>query len=496
MRFEITTGDPNKIKIDLLVLWLFEGVKTQNQLINSVIDEEKFIAKSGEILLVHTHGKLPAKKILVVGLGKKQDFSLESVRKATGKVVNCANKINTKTIIAPLIADVDAKECAQAMAEGAILASYKFEKYKTKDIKHETLNIEKFTIIEKNAEKIKSARYGLTLGEIMAHATCYARDLVNEPPAALTPKIFANHAKELVVEAPDYTISVETFDKTQLAKMGAGAILAIAQGSVEEPYLIHLRYAPVTNPKFENLNPKRIALVGKGVTFDSGGLSLKPDHHMYDMKFDMAGGAAVMGVFSVLGRLKPDMEIHGIIPAVENLPSGTSIKPGDVVKSLSGKTIEIVNTDAEGRVILADALEYAKRQKPDAIIDLATLTGAVMVALGERIAGLMSNNENLLNKIRAAADSAGERVWPLPLVDGYEDEIKSDVADVTNTHKTRYGGVILGGLFLKEFVDPQTPWVHLDIAGPVYNAKPWAPYHPKGATGFGVRTILNYILNQ
>lgn len=508
MKLSLVKDSLPKIKTDLLAVGLFNSdealtgpAKAIDQALNGVLshflNEEQFKANEGEIFAIHTHGHLSAKKVAVVGLGERENFSLETMRKATGSLILFAQKSAAKSVAFIL----PTPQAAQAVAEAAILASYKFEKYKSKNEKENPrTQIEEFAIVERARDKGQEIELAIKLGEIFAHATSFARDLVNEPPAALTPKTLAATAYDLKTESSSYIINVEVFDKSQLANMGAGGILGIARGSAEEPYLIHLFYKPNGKLKSENWKLPRVALVGKGVTFDSGGLSLKGEHHMYDMKFDMAGAAVVLGVFSVLGRLKPNLEIHGIIPAVENLPSGTSIKPGDIVRSLSGKTIEVVNTDAEGRVILADALEYAKRQQPHAIIDLATLTGAVMVALGERMAGLMGNDQKLIDNIREAAGSAGERVWPLPLLDGYEDEIKSDVADVTNTHKTRYGGAMLGGLFLKEFIDSpageKIPWAHLDIAGPVYSAKPWAPYHPKGATGFGVRTILNYILSQ
>lgn len=511
MKLQVVRGDLTKTKADLLVVNLFEGETTPGGATGAVdkalrgvlshyIKDENFKAKEGEIFALYTHGHIPAKKVAVVGLGKREDFSLETVRRVTGAAVQYAQKTGAKTIASILhgagIGGLVAKESAQAMAEGALLASYNFEKYKTKDSEQKTDNIEQFIIVERNLEKVRDAREGVLIGEIYAHGTSYARDLVNEPPGAMTPSQLVNAAKELAIRTHDYLIEIEAFDKNRLAAMGAGGILGIAKGSDEEPFLIHLTYKPNWKLKTENWKLPRVALVGKGVTFDSGGLSLKPSDHMDDMKLDMAGSAAILGVFSVLGRLKPQLEIHGVIAAVENLPSGRALKPGDVVKTLSGKTVEVLNTDAEGRVILADALEYASRLNPTAIVDLATLTGACMVALGDRVAGLMGNDEQLIEKLRAAADSAGERIWPLPMPADYKEELKSEVADLSNVHQTRFGGAILGGMFLQEFVKKETPWAHLDLAGPVFAKKPFSSYQPKGATGFGVRTLLNYLTSN
>lgn len=514
MKIGVETGDLVKAPADLLVVNSFEdaaasvrmagaaGVvdRALDGLILQLIKEEHFAGKEGEILAMRTCGKIPAKKVAVVGLGKQEDFCLETVREATGNAVQYSQKNGVKTI-ASVLRDaaqggLGDYEAGQAMAEAAVLATYRFNKYKSlKEEEHRNTEIEQFTIVEKDQTKARQARKGITDGEIFADATSFARDLVNEPAGEMTPKKLAETARELAAATPEYTIAVETFDKTALAALGAAGILAIARGSDEEPFLIHLIYKPV-NPLTRqpaNKKIKRIVLVGKGVTFDSGGLSLKPGEHIYEMKLDMAGAAAILGVFSVVGRLKPAVEIHGVIAAVENLPSGKAVKPGDIVKTLSGKTVEIVNTDAEGRVILADALEYAKRLEPSAIIDLATLTGACMVALGDRIAGAMGNDEKLIEAIKQSGEQAGERIWPLPMIDEYKDELKSDVADLSNTHQTRYGGAILGGMFLAKFVDENTPWVHLDIAGPVFAKKPFASYIPKGGTGFGVRTLLEYI---
>jgi leucyl aminopeptidase len=292
-----------------------------------------------------------------------------------------------------------------------------------------------------------------------------------------------NSAKEIAKGKKD--LKVRVYDKEQLEKMGAGGLLAVNQGSDHEPYLVHMVYKPEGNIK------KKIAIVGKAVTFDSGGLSLKPAEYMMSMKCDMGGSAALLGLFSVIDNINPQVEVHGIFGAVENMPSGKAIRPGDVIKALNGKTIEILNTDAEGRVTLADTLSFAVKKKPDLIIDLATLTGACVVALGEEISGVMSNNPELANKILIAAASAGEKMWELPLEKNYKKLLKSDIADLKNIGG-RYGGALTAGLFLEEFVD-KTPWAHLDIAGPAYAERPINSYEKKGATGHGVRTLIEFI---
>ncbi|KKU95471.1 MAG: putative cytosol aminopeptidase, partial [Candidatus Gottesmanbacteria bacterium GW2011_GWA1_48_13] len=323
-------------------------------------------------------------------------------------------------------------------------------------------------------------------GETVAQAVCFARDLVNEPPSLTTPTYLSRQA--LGIAKASALVSCEVLDKSDMEKLGMGGILGIARGSDEEPKFIKLSYA--------GGGRKTVALVGKGITFDSGGLSLKSSEGMETMKIDMAGAAAILGIFQALTVLKPKVNVVGLICATENMPSGGAIKPGDVVTAMNGKTIEILNTDAEGRVVLADGLSYAvEKVKPDVMVDLATLTGACMVALGEEISGLFANDAKLAQSLKEAAEQSGEKIWELPLAKEYKELLKSSVADIKNISGKRYGGAINGALFLQEFVPDNIPWAHLDIAGPAWAEKD-TPLEPRGATGVGVRMMLCWLNAQ
>lgn len=451
--------------------------------INEIIKEEEFKGSRCKTLLIRSSGEVAAKKIIIVGLGKKEDLSHETVRQASAAALNLSKAVKAKTICSVLLGldgeDVNAKRSGQAMTEGVMLGNYSFDKYK----KEKGKPIENFTIITANARDAASAQKGMDLGEIYGNATIFARELVNIPGEHMKPKDLVDAAKE--VAKGEGSIKVKVFNQEQLEKMGAGGMLAVNQGSDHDPFLVHMVYTPKGKAK------KKIALVGKAVTFDSGGLSLKPSGSMETMKIDMSGSAVVLGAFSAIAKVNPKAEVHGIFGAVENMPSGRAIRPGDVTTAMNGKTIEILNTDAEGRVTLADTLTYAVKQKPDMIIDLATLTGACVVALGEEITGLMSNNQPLADKVLSAAESSGEKMWQLPLEENYKKLIKSDIADVKNVGG-RWGGALTAGLFLQEFVN-DVPWVHLDIAGPSFAEKPMNSYMKKGATGHGVRTLLEFL---
>lgn len=515
MKISVRQGDLMKARADLLVVNLFEGVRRPSGatgavdqalggLLTELIGEEHFEGKEGETLLVHTHKKIPAKRVLVVGLGKQSDFSLEGVRRATAHSIKKAKLIGAKTVASILhgtgIGGLDAERAGQAMVEGALLADYEFVKYHAEGRQKATRSeVKEFAIVVADADKAKAATKGIEKGEILARATAYARDLVNEPPSVATPRHLALYARKLKVTSSKFKIEIETFGEKKLEQMGAGGILGVSRGSDEEAFLIHLHYHPsrkASADKSGGKPTKKVVLVGKGVTFDSGGLGIKPWEAMIGMKNDMSGAAAILGVFSVLRELKPDLEIHGVIGATENMLGGKALKPGDVLTTMSGKTIEVLHTDAEGRIVLSDALTFANRLKPDEIIDLATLTGAAIVAVGELYAAAMTNNEALLGRVKRAAEASGEPIWPFPLPKDYADYLKSDVADLANITKNKgAGGTIAGGLFLQEFVD-KIPWVHLDIAGPVFLEKEHAGYLGKGATGFGTRLLLEYLTNH
>lgn len=495
MQFFVKKGELNQAGGDLLILNVFEDQKEvkgataavdkiMGGLLGAVIKEDRFEGKLGATLLVRPNNKLSFKRVLLVGLGKKKDFSEEKIRHASAVAFNEAKKIQVKKIISILHGAgngrLSAKLCAKAIVEGAMLAAYNFNKYKSDKKK---IVPEVFEIITHNPRHAREAEKGIVLGQTYARATILARDLVDEPAGQMCPGDLVNAAKQVAAGSKG-KIKIRVYDQAALERMGAGGILAMGRGSHCPPFLVHMIYKP-------NEAKKRLALVGKALCFDSGGLCIKPRDAMRTMKCDMAGAAAVIGAFSALPELKPKTEIHGVFAPCENMPAGNAVKTGDIVRLLSKKTMEIWDTDAEGRVTLADALTYALRQKPDAIIDLATLTGSVISALGEEIAGLMTNRPELGQRVLTAAKNAGEKMWELPLEENYRESIKSEVADLCNVGY-KLGGALTAALILREFVE-NTPWVHLDIAGPAYADRSFGPYFRGGATGFGVRTILEYL---
>lgn len=449
--------------------------------LSALAEEESFKANAGESLVWHSNSKTAPRRIVLCGIGDAKFVTDESLRAAAAAAVNATKKLPKAvlTIALDIPKTIGAFEAGKAVSEGVRLATYRFGMYKTLEAEGPA----QVSVLLDDAKAFKRAEEGFDLGALFAAGTVAARDLVNQSGGHLVPLELAKAAEAAVKGKKGVTIMM--IHKAELKKLGTGGLLGVAQGSDHDPVLVHMVYKPVKKSK------KTIALVGKAVTFDSGGLSIKSSKGMETMKCDMAGAAAVIGVFSVIDQIKPGVEVHGIFGACENMVSGDSLRPGDVVKTLNGKTIEILNTDAEGRVTLADTLAYAAKLNPDAIIDLATLTGAIVVALGEEITGLMSNNRVLATKVKAAADEAGEKMWEMPLEKNYGFELKSDVADYKND-TSRWGSSLTAGLLLQEFVDGK-PWVHLDIAGPAFAEKPLNAYTKKGGTGHGVRTLLEYL---
>ncbi len=495
MEINVRKGDLIDQKCDVLVVNEFLGAKETGGAtgavnealegrLEKIMKEEKFKAKLGATLLVRTNGEIPAKKVLLVGLGKKEEFDFEVVRQVAAVTLKQAKALNAKHVVSILhgagAGELSARDCARAMVEGVKLADYTYSKYKKDELKSPTL----FEIVSKNGRDVRNAERGAEVGKLMASGTIFARDLVNAPAHEMYPEALVDSAK--LVAKGKGSIRVKVFDNEKLEKMGANAILAVAKGSEHAPYLVHMIYKPTGKAK------KKVALVGKGVTFDSGGLSLKPAKSMETMKIDMAGAASVLGVFSVIDQIAPKAEVHGIFAAVENMPSGGAYRPGDIITAMNKKTIEVLNTDAEGRLALADSLVYSCKQKPDYIIDLATLTGACMVALGEEITGFMSNNEKLAEDIITASEIADEKMWELPLEKSYKKLIESDVADVKNIGG-KWGGALTAGLFLQEFVNEDVAWAHLDIAAPAFAERVINSYENKGATGHGVRTLIEFL---
>jgi leucyl aminopeptidase len=498
MELALETRSPSEARADVLVLGQYgEGARPAPEiatldralggLLSRVLKTEKFEGKPGQISYFHTAGAVPAERVLVVGLGPlrrgARGRDAEPIRRGAAAAVRRARDLGAETIAVFMpAAALPARERAQAIVEGALLGTYRFDKYlKEKNGKM----VRALSVLEPDRRSAAAARDGVRIGRISAEATVLARDLVNEPANVVTPTFLARRAAEIAKEGG---LALRVLDRAECAKMGMGAYVGVAQGSEEPPKFIHLTYSPKGRAR------RRVVVIGKGITFDSGGLDLKTADGMLRMKDDMSGAAAVLGIFQALPRLKPPVEVHGLIAATENMPSGTAQRPGDIVRAMNGLTIEIGNTDAEGRLTLADALAYAvKHIKPDEMVDMATLTGAVVIALGQGVSGVMASDDGLASRVLAAADGAGERMWRLPLHDEYKDGLKSDVADLNNISSQRGAGAIVAGLFMREFT-AGVPWAHLDIAGTAFTERE-LPLGPKGATGVGVRTLLTYLSN-
>lgn len=452
------------IDTEVLVINMFEGEKTSQELANTyVLEKDGFEGKFGQTYLLHTLGQIAAAKILVIGCGKKDEFNADKMRTIVAKAVKKLHQIRAKKAVF----DFDINEdYGKSAALGAMIADYAYDKFKSEKAHH--LDEISFT---------KFSQEQLDEGRIFGEAMKFTRDLANTPAQIATPSKLAEIAQN--IEGVD----TKVFEKEEIEKMGMGAFLAVGQGSVNPPKFIHMKYSN-GNPK------KRIAIIGKGICFDSGGLDIKPASSMLTMKDDMSGAACVLGVMQALSKLNPEIEVHGIIAACENMPSGSSYKPGDILTAKNGKTIEVDNTDAEGRLTLADALCYACELGVDEVIDIATLTGACMVALGTIATGVMGNDEDMIKRVMETAELSGERCWQLPMFKEYFNSLKSDIADMKNTG-SRYGGASAAGVFLQEFVK-DVKWVHIDIAGTAYLEKPQNEFI-SGATGVGVRTLLNYL---
>ena len=457
-----------EVESDILVVNQFEEGKTTNDLANKyAIEEDGFKGKFGETYLLPTYGQAPYRKVLVLGFGKKEEFCPNKLREAVAKAIKKASQMEAKKVAFSFDGlDFDYSE---QFTMGAFIADYKFDKYKSEKKENQKV---KEVYVSAKSEMVKKA-------EKVAAAMTFARNLANEPAQFATPTELANIAL-------DFGLETKIYDKEECEKMGMGAFLAVGRGSEEEPKFIHMKYS-CDNPK------KRIAIIGKGICFDSGGLDIKPASSMLTMKDDMSGAACVLGIMSIIKEFNPQVEVNGIIAACENMPSGKAYKPGDILTAKNGKTIEVDNTDAEGRLTLADALCYACELGVDEVIDIATLTGACMVALGSQAAGIMGNDETLVRNLIDCAKRNGENFWELPLWDEYFDGLKSEVADMKNSG-SRWGGASAAGVFLKKFVK-DVKWAHIDIAGTAFLDKPQKELIA-GASGAGVRTLLNYILEQ
>ena len=421
------------------------------------------------------------KVVLALGTGSPGTDDLEALRVAGAALVRGAGRAGHAALFTgSLPRCVDPAAAGQALAEGASLAAYRYTTFKSENNGNGRPRLERLTVVGGGAGLVA----GLQRGAVVASAVALARDLINEPPGSLTPTRMADIASRLASRSG---LEIRVYDGAAIDAERLGGLAGVARGSEEEPRLVRLEYTP----RRAEASVPTVALVGKGITFDSGGLSLKTADGMMTMKTDMSGAAAVLAAMSVLGRLAVPVRVVGFMPLTENMPGGRAIKPGDVLRARNGKTIEVLNTDAEGRLVLADALSLAVEERPAAIVDLATLTGAVVVALGRRIAGLMANDDDLAGALESAAARAGERLWRLPLPDDYRKDIDSEVADIKNIGGPGSAGSIIAGLFLREFVD-SVPWAHLDIAGTARSDADDG-YTTKGATGFGVRTLVELL---
>lgn len=502
MRLSAERTSLQKVKADIACTFLFEDRKLFEEKMNllkknlkksveTLLEGKDFKGKEGEAIVIYTEDRFASRRFMLVGLGEKKKLTLEKLRRAAATAAKKAQTLKLRSLAfefpeAPIVTEVikeSIQDVAQAMAEGAALSLYRFDKYFTEKKEKES-KITRINLFDDDARRSKEVRKGVQFAQIIIETTSFARDLENAPSNEIYPESLAEAAKQ---SGKEHGFKVIAFDKKEIEKLGMGGLLAVNQGSVKPPRFIILEYGEA-NKK----SAGTIVLVGKGVTFDTGGISIKPSNGMSEMKMDMSGAAAVIGTIEAAARLKLPVHLVGLIPATENMPSGSAVKPGDIVRHYGGKTSEVDNTDAEGRLILADALGYAEKYKPDAVIDLATLTGACVVALGHFATGMMGNDSGLMDQLKVAGEKTYERVWPLPLYDEYEKLIKSDVADVKNVGG-KWAGAITAAWFLKKFVRDYK-WVHLDIAGTAILEEP-QEYAPKGGSGVGVRLLVEFLRN-
>jgi leucyl aminopeptidase len=487
----------NEVDVQALAVAVFQGEKPESDLlqqldrasgglIRSVLEAEEIKGKEGETVYLHLSeaNEIKAKRLLLVGVGEKSEYQLAKISQMAGTAARYLRARNVKSIAILPRADYEQQEVAATAIQGAIIGLFEPDKYRTVD--KEAREIERIAVVIEGAKQDALGR-AIQRGRIIGEAVNYTRDLSNEPGAYLTPTIMADRAREL---AKEFDLSFDVLDEEQMQREGMGSLLSVSRGSDEPAKLIVLKYSPAAQTAKAEKGSKLLALVGKGITFDSGGISLKPGENMELMKYDMTGGATVMGALRAIAQLKPPVPILGVVPCSENLPSGKATKPGDVVRAMTGKTIEIINTDAEGRLILADAIAYAKKLGATQVIDMATLTGAVSIALGDVNAAVLGTDQGLIDEIIASGREVGEKFWQLPLDKEYSRQIKSDIADIKNVGGRR-GGTITAAAFLKEFADGLS-WAHLDIAGTAWGDEA-KPYRAKGPTGIAVRTLINLV---
>ena len=496
MRVKASARDATKVRADALIVNLFQGVKKPGGVtgavdaaldgaISELIASGEIKGMLGQVTTIHVFGQVPASRVVVVGLGRKRDFDTEAARRATAAAMRAMKRVGAKRVATVLHGagegGLDPDVAAQAVTEGALLGLYEYQRPGKPPMKD---GVTELNIVERARSKVPAIRAGIERGRIIAEGAMLARDMSNSPANHMTPTDMAVRADQA---ATDAGLDITVFDREEMEERGMGALLGVSKGSAQPPKFIILEY------KGDPDSEKAIGLVGKGVTFDSGGISLKPAGGMAEMKTDMSGGAAVIGAMRAIGLLKPKINVTGLVPAAENLPSSTAQKPGDIVTAMNGKTIEVDNTDAEGRLLLADALSYGNQIGLSPMIDIATLTGAILVSLGKVATGAFTNNQRTVDRLLKASRATGEKMWQLPMFDEYKKQNKSDVADVKNTGG-RNAGSITAALFLAEFSE-KTPWVHLDIAGTA-RAASTDGYTPKGSSGVPVRTLVQFVLDS
>lgn len=495
MESQTITGKFTEAAAESLSTVVFKGEKASSGILRDLdklvgghiadaIRSEEFKGESGDILTlpIAVKGKTSAKRLILVGVGDKADYKPAGIAVAAGTAARIARKAKVKGLAFLPRFEGDDAAAAESAMQGAVTSQFELDKYKTKDKNENPLA--KFIVCVEGAKPADLKR-GVSRGQIIGESMNFTRELANEPPNIMHPTEMAARARKMAKEAG---LKCEVLDEAAMKKLGMGSLLSVTAGTVQPAKMIVLRYTPAKNTgKKGDLT----ALVGKAITFDTGGISLKPSENMDAMKYDMSGGAAVLGAMRAIGLLKPSVPVIGVIAAAENMPSGSASRPSDVVKAMNGKTIEILNTDAEGRLVLADAVAYAEKQGANRIIDMATLTGAVIIALGEFNTGIMGNDQALVDEIIACGTDAGEGIWQLPVSPDYSKQIKSDIADIKNIGPRMKAGTIMGAVFIQEFID-KAKWAHLDIAGTAW-ADSAKPHQAKGPTAVPVRTLIKFV---
>ena len=494
MKFDVKQGSLTDYPCDALIVNLFEGItapgggtgavdRALGGAISRVIKEEEFEGSLGSIAVIRECDMIPAAKVLLVGLGKREDLGVLQIMRASGAAARKCRELRATSVASILhgagIGGIAAFDCAKALVLGTILGVYQYTRLKTENVKANP--IEQFDIVELAAEKLDSIEPAIRRAEVIGDAIVFARDLANEPSNVVTPAYLADLAERIAHESG---MQCRVMDRAAIEREGMNLLAAVARGSAVEPRFIEMKYE---SPEAD----RTVAIIGKGITFDSGGYSLKPAEGMYGMKGDMAGAASVLAAMRAVDKLKPRVNILALMPATENAIGGSAIHPGDVFTPYGGKTVEIVNTDAEGRLILADAVAYAARAGADEIVDVATLTGACVIALGKKLSGIFGSNQNLVDRLINAGASCGDNLWQLPLDPDYKDQLKSDVADIKNVSSTREAGPITAALFIESFTTGIS-WAHIDLSSSETDED--TPLARKGNTGAGTGALVEYLL--